>query len=1045
MTAATERLTRRCAAVLACIALGIALSCVLASAALAEPSELPFEVLPGSFNVTSSLSQAGAHENLSTHFEFATRRHGERTVNDVRTTVVNLPAGFVGNDTAVPACPASNLLAQVVEKGAECAPESQVGTISFDLTLNAAPVLVKFPIFNVEVTSFGVTAELGFNALIFSQIIPIRVRPGDMGLTAESPNIENIGEIHNITVTIWGVPWAHEHDAERGEQCYPQPTTAATSTCGGGGKSVSGTPKPYLATPTECVETPLQASMKADSWEQPQAESWLLEPVQEVGPLALTAAVAPSTGCERVPFDPSITVQPTTDAVESPSGLNVSLEVPQNWEKAETLATSDLKDATVTLPQGYTVNPSAGSGLAGCTPQQYEAETSSSPPGAGCPPESKLGTVVIETPILGEPVAGNIYLAMPYDNPFHTLLGLYVVAKLPARGVIVKTAGRVEPNPVTGQLTSTFEDTPQQPFSKFTIKFRQGATSPLVSPQLCGTYTTQAQLTPWSAPGEPRSLSNTLQIEDGIGGAPCPSGGAPPFKPSVIAGTADNAAGSYSPFYLRIVRQDGEQEITRFSTTLPPGLSGNLTGIPFCSEADIEAARQASGAQEESDPSCPAASEVGHTTVSAGVGSVLAQTPGRVYLAGPYHGAPLSIVSITSAKVGPFDLGTVVIRFALDINPTTAQVEVSGAGSDPIPHIIDGIVVHVREIRVYMSREKFILNPTSCNPMTISETITGAGANPSDPADQAPVGASAPFQAADCANLAFKPGFGVSTSAQASRANGASLTAKLTMPGALGSHANIAQVKVELPKQMPARLTTLQKACLAKVFETNPAACPAAAVVGHATATTPILPVPLTGPAYFVSHGGEAFPSLIIVLQGYGLTIDLVGSTYISKQGITSSTFKTVPDVPVGSFELTLPQGPYSALAANANLCQGALKMPTEFVAQNGVVLHQSTTIAVAGCRSALDVLRASTKGTEVGVLVRVPSAGRLLASGAGFASAGVRAGKAGSVTVRLGLTKAERALLARHRGRRLRTRVKLLFIPRHGRRVAGSVTVLVK
>ncbi len=410
-------------------------------------------------------------------------------------------------------------------------------------------------------------------------------------------------------------------------------------------------------------------------------------------------------------------------------------------------------------------------------------------------------------------------------------------------------------------------------------------------------------------------------------------------------------------------------------------MTGNLTGIPFCPEASIQRAKEKTGAQEEAEPSCPAASAIGHTIVEAGVGTVLAQTPGKVYLAGPYNGAPLSIVSITSAKVGPFDLGTVVIRFALNINPSTAQVEVSAKDSEPIPHIIKGIVVHVRDIRVYMDRPGFIINPTNCAPLRLSNTIDGAGADFTNPADQVPVAVNTPFEVADCSSLQFKPEFSVSTSAKTSRTDGASLTAKLTVPGALGTQANISRVKVELPEQLPSRLPTLQKACTAAQFETNPAGCPPASIIGHAKAITPILPVPLEGPAYFVSHGGEGWPSLVVVLQGYGITIDLAGTTFISKAGVTSTTFKTVPDQPVTSFELTLPEGPYSALTALGNLCSATttatvkkkvtvrihgrrktitrkvkqtepatLQMPTEFVAQNGAEIRQTTPIAVTGC-----------------------------------------------------------------------------------------------
>jgi hypothetical protein len=903
---------------------------------LAQPSKEPFAIVPNSFHITSSSYQAGAHADWTTRFDFAHNSAG-KTFNDLKDTIVNLPAGFMGNANkfAFPTCTDAQLIGESLGRP-ECPSASQVGTISLDLTGNHVPVLSTFPVYNMELTSFGVTAELGFNAVVITQVLPITVRPADSGITIEAPNSSDTAEPHDVTVTIWGLPASSTHDAERGRVCFER-GIEGVATCEGGNEEAKVAVEPFLANPTSCGM--FDASMQADSWEE--QGKWSSE----------TSEVGPFTECERVHFDPTITADPTTNSAESPSGLNVSLEVPQTWEDPYTLATSNLKDTRVTLPVGYTVNPSAGSGLTGCTPAQYEAETAFSLPGEGCPPESKLGKVEIETPVLAEKIKGNVYIAKPYENPFDSLLSLYIVAKAPDRGIIIKAAGKVEPNPVTGQLVTTFDNTPQQPFSRLTLEFKQGATSPLVSPPVCGSYAVLAELTPWSAPTEPRLSSNSFAIEKGIHGGACPSGGVPPFKPTVIAGAEDNAAGGYSPFYLRIAREDGEQEITKFSTVLPPGLTGNLTGIPFCSEAQIEGARHATGAQEIDEPSCPAASEIGHTLVGAGVGSVLAWTPGKVYLAGPYHGSALSIVSVTSATVGPFDLGTVVIRFALRINPITAQAEIDSTGSDPIPHIIDGIVVHVRDVHVYVDRSKFILDPTSCQPMSISDTITGAGEDYTNPSDQDSVSITTPFQAADCQSLQFKPVFKVSTPGNTSRRNGAGLSVKLTYPAApQGTQTNIRSVKVDLPKQLPSRLTTLQKACTDKTFEENPAACPAASIVGHATADTPILPVPLTGPAYFVSHGGAKFPELIVVLQGYGVTIDLHGETFISKQGITSSTFRSVPDDPIGSFELTLPQGTDSALGANGDLCTSTLKMPTAFTAQNGATIHQSTPISVTGC-----------------------------------------------------------------------------------------------
>ncbi len=991
------------------IGVALLLAGAVPTAAWAKPSEHPFEIVPGSFHFTQSSEQAGAHSDWTTSLDFA-HEAGGATYNDARNIVVNLPAGFDASDTAVPTCSEAQLLttnplSRLRGNGElpDCPVASQIGQLSIEAfigeTHNHAPQLdhLTVPIYNMEVSSFGVTAQLGYKTAIFTGLLSIQVRPGDTGLTSTTTNIPPVGEVHNISVTIWGLPAAHEHDALRGAVCGARGEVPPVCTDELGGPQEANIPvKPLLANPTSCGT--FAASMEAESWEQPGTPG-------DMPTKATDAEVGPISECDRVQFEPSIEVSPSTRSAESPTGLGVTLAVPQTWENPFTVATSNLKDTRVALPEGMTANPSLAAGLGACTVAQYEAETSSSVPGEGCPPESKIGSIEIETPLLSEKIDGAVYIAMPYHNLFSepghpegSLLALYVVAKDPERGILIKVAGKIEANPVTGQLVTTFQDTPQQPFSRFTLKFRPGATAPLASPPACGTFASQAALTPWSALEEPRLLSSSFEISQGVHEGPCPSGGVPPFHPQATTGTQSNAAGSYSPFYLRIIREDGEQELTRFSTVMPPGLTGNLSGIPFCPDAAIEAAKAPSrtGAQELSEPSCPAASKIGHTTVGAGVGPVLAQNPGSLYLAGPYHGAPLSLVSITSAVVGPFDLGTVVIRFALRINPITAQVEVDATGSDPIPHIIRGIVVHVRDIRAYIDRPNFIINPTSCEHLQIANQIQGANGGSAN--------LTSAFQGANCASLAFKPSFKATTEAKDSFNNlGASLkvnlTAKQGTGGATGGNgsgaggssgsssqageANIAKVKVELPVALPSRLTTLQKACTAAQFNLNPAGCPAASNIGYAVVHTPILPVPLEGPAIFVSHGGEAFPSLILVLQGYGITIDLVGTTFISHAGITSSTFKTVPDQPFNTFELTLPTGKFSALAAITNVCKPVKKatvtklvsvkrkgktvkvrkkvsatvaapllMPTEMVAQNGMVLKQTTKIKVTGCKA---------------------------------------------------------------------------------------------
>jgi hypothetical protein len=471
----------------------------------------------------------------------------------------------------------------------------------------------------------------------------------------------------------------------------------------------------------------------------------------------------------------------------------------------------------------------------------------------------------------------------------------------------------------------------------------------LATPVTCGTFTTTTDLVPWSTPGTPDAHpSSSFNVTAGPNGAACANTPQErPFSPALSAGTESSTAGASAPFTLHLTRADGEQELTGLNLTMPPGFTARLAGIPYCSEAAIAVASAKTGAEEQAGPSCPVASQVGTITTGAGPGSNPYYVNGTAYLAGPYKGAPLSLVFITPAVAGPFDLGSVVVRAAVFLDKSTAQVSVK---TDPLPQVVDGVPLRIRSITAHVDRPGFTLNPTNCDSMSVSgEAVGSSGAT-------SPL--SSHFQVGGCSGMRFSPKFSVSTTGQASKANGASLTAKLSYPYAGAGAVNLTKVKVELPKQLPSRLTTLQKACTSAQFEANPAGCPAASIIGHATVKTPLLPVPLTGPAYFVSHGGEAFPSLVIVLQGYGITVELVGTTFISKSGITSTTFKTVPDVPFSTFELTLPQGQFSALGSNLpvkdkyNFCSQKLVMPTEMIAQNGASIHQSTRITTTGCKA---------------------------------------------------------------------------------------------
>ena len=910
---------------------GLALgACLLAAAiapagAAAIPSEHPFEIIPGSFHLTTSTSQAGAHEDLTTAFDFAHNEQGQ-TYNDVRTTIVNLPPGFLGNNTAMPTCTDAELVGGLGKKNSvlepECPNDTQVGQISFDFTFFSEPEKWTFPVYNME-TDNGVTATLGFKALLLTQILPISFRPNDSGLTITSPSIEDLGEIHNVTVTIWGVPAAASHNAQRGEECD----------IFGGGMSWRwpGSQHPGQALP-----------LQPDQLQRSAAHN------DEIGLLGgrrklseESTEVAPIRGCERDPFYPSLEVQPTTRAAESPTGLNASLIVPQTYEDPETLATSHMKKAVVTLPEGFSLNPSSGSGLGSCTPAQYEAETAFSQPGEGCPSESKVGTVEVETPVLSEKAGGAVYVARPFENPFDNLLTLYVVAKIPERGIIVKAAGKVEPNPVTGQLTTTFDNIPQLPFNKFSLKFRQGATSPLSTRRPAAPTPPKPSSTPYSRTRNPAPPDQLLRDDQGHNG-PCPSAGPrPSTRPD--AGTINNAAGHYSPFYIRITRKRRRTGDHPLLDQAAPGSDRQAGRDPLCSDAAIAAAKARAATtaarRRGSRPSCPAASEVGHTLVGAGVGSTLAYAPGKIYLAGPYHGSALSVVSITAAKVGPFDLGTVVVRFALKINPETAEVFVDATGSDPIPHIIDGIPAHLRDIRAYVDRPEFVLNPTSCERTSTASTVLGSGLNFASEADDQPVTVTTPFQAADCAGLGFKP------EAEAEPARAApSAAATPAFKAVLTGHGPATPTS-------PAPRSTLPHS----EFLDNAHIGTVCTRVQFAQGHRPRRKVP-RGLGLRQRQGDHPDPLRTARRPGLpALRRDTTSPTWsppctatrsTSTSSATSTrsrrqirnTFEAVPDAPVTKFTLEMQGGKKGLLENSANLCAATHRAIADFTGHNGKI-----------------------------------------------------------------------------------------------------------
>ncbi len=654
----------------------------------------------------------------------------------------------------------------------------------------------------------------------------------------------------------------------------------------------------------------------------------------------------PVSGCEKLHFDPSLSVQPETTEADEPSGMAVDLKVPQSTEP-HGLATPPFKSVTVTLPSGVSLSPGAGDGLQACTEAQFEPQSNNE---SSCPNASVLGTVTASTPVLPRPLTGYVFLGQPECNPCTNEDAadgkmFKLLIQVEGFGIVQKVQGTVSANSTTGQLTSTFPDNPQFPVSDLQLVFKGGLRAGLATPQACGKFTATSDMVPWSTPYTPDATpSASLDVSLDGHGAACPA--TPPLTPSFSAGTSNPNAGQFSPFTLTFAREDRQQDLSQISVTTPPGLLGTLRGVPLCGEP------------QAAQGTCSEASQIGKMTVAAGPGGHPFYEQGKIYLTGPYKGSPFGLSIAVPTQAGPFNLGTVVVRSQITINPETTALSVT---SDPLPQILDGIPLRLRTANVTIDRPNFIFNPTSCAPLRINATIVGV--------QGASANVSSPFAVAGCAGLHFGPKFTVSTSGRTSRASGASLDAKVVFPVSGGAQSNIAHVRVELPKRLPSRLTTLQKACPEATFNANPASCPAAATIGIAKTNTPVLPVPLEGPVYFVSRGGAAFPDLVVVLQGYGVRVDLTASTFISKNGVTSSTFDSVPDVPVEAFELYLPQGPYSALAANGNLCTGGpLAMPTQFIAQDGARLEQSTKIAVTGCpksKKAKKASRARTSSTK--------------------------------------------------------------------------------
>lgn len=993
----------------------------------------PFGPTPGSVLAAVSSTRAGAHPNVTTAFgmNVNTEGGGPAPAGYAKDISFELPRGLVGSTKSIPRCDVQALReAEEKSKEAErtpypCPQDSMVGMAAVTLIngtgAKAGVAMDLVPVYNIAPAA-GEPAAFTFFAQAFGVRLDTSVLSnGNDAVRVTSTDTTQLQPLVSASVTVWGVPAEHSgpgedrwlNDAsENGlKKVFETGSLEGTPTFGGPNGEQQGA-HALLSNPTQCSQ-PMEASFSADSWSEPSVFVSSGE-----GPVNLGVA----SDCEALSFSPSFSMAPEDGRAGEPAGYGFQLTVPQN-EGAEELQTSELRDLSVTLPAGTVIDPSAANGLKSCAPSAFygphHGEQSSASAGE-CPGEAKIGSVEILAPALSEALHGWVYLGEPECSPCSAqdaedgrMVKLFVEAFAkgePSERVLVKLEGHGYVNQSTGQITTRFVDQPQLPFSNLRLNLFGGPNAPLANPRSCGTYAVGLEATPWSGNGTVSKESSFGVNEDCIGSV---------FAPAFTAGTENNQAGGFGTFTLSLAREDSNEYLGGIQTTLPPGVLAMISSVSQCGEA------------QANEGTCPSSSLIGHTSVLVGPGSdPYTIEGGQVFLTGPYGGAPFGLSIVVPANAGPYTLsgttgkGTVVVRAKIAVNPSTAQATVT---SNPFPSELDGIPLQVRRVNVNIDREGFAFNATNCGAESVTGTVTST--------QGASEGVSSPYRAANCAALAFHPSFSVSTQGATSKAKGASLTVKVNpLPG----QANIAKVDLQLPKQLPARLTTLQKACTEAQFNANPAGCPEASFIGSATARTPVLNGPLTGPAILVSHGGAAFPDVEFVLQGEnGVEVVLDGATQI-KNGITYSKFETVPDVPVSSFETVLPEGPHSVLgtdlpaSAKYSLCGQSLTIPTTITGQNGAVVKQTTKIAVTGCPTAISISSHKVSGKTTTLSVYVPAAGELTASGKGLVSASKPSKGQEDVTI----------AVSQKRAGKLKTKIKLTFTPSKGKKQSKNLTV---
>jgi hypothetical protein len=932
-----------CAAIVLLLVLA---SPVSAKAAFSIESFTPIATKLGGIPET----QAGAHPySLQAGVELGTEAGAQR----LRDLTIHMPPGVLINPSSVDECteaafqtPRSSTKPGSLS-GESCPNPTQVGVIQVDV----GGTTRWFGLFSI-VSPFGSVAALGASPFGTPLVFKVQDREADSGLDLVLEGVPQTFDLRSFHLVIWGTPWnppppepsspppPRPHDDQRGNCLDEETGGSLASNCqviGPGIYVPKSQIKSYVTLPTTPCGIAPAFQAQAESWAGEQAEA--------------TATIAPLVKCNKAKTIVSVKLM-TNNAVAR-TGMEFNLDVNDGGGilNPEGIARPALKTAIATLPEGLTINPSLGAGLGTCTEAEFARETAGSEPGAGCPNSSKIGDATAEGVLgLAEPLKGGLYLATPHANPFDALIAVYIVARSARRGIILKSLGHLDPDPHDGRLIATFDQLPRLLYTRFSLTLREGQRSTLVSPPVCGTYRAGLQDASWAEPEKFTPDSSYFLIEHGEGGGPCPEGGVQPFQPGLLAGSLNPRAGVATPFYLRMTRTDAEQEITSYSATFPPGMLAKLAGVGVCPDSALEAAKTRSGTAELASPSCPASSQVGHTEAGYGVGGVLAWAPGNLYLAGPYHGAPLSIAAVDSALIGPFDLGTVIVRSAIRVDPTTAQAQIDSLGSDPIPHILDGIPLHLRDIRVYVDRPDFTITPTSCDPSSVSSLLTGAGKDLFSAADDVPATTTQRYQLLGCSALDFRPRLRFNLNTTGQRRFPALRSEYRPRPGDANTHF----VSVTLPRSLFVAQSHLKGICTKVQFAAE--ACPPDSVYGHARAITPLLDAPLEGNVYLRS--ANPLPNIVFALRGDGgLKIDVVGRID-TVHGATRVTFTEIPDAPLTKFVLSLEGGRGSLLELTQEACSAEQFANARMIGHNNLGAASKPAVRVR-CNSK------KTKGTK--------------------------------------------------------------------------------